>query len=139
MEEMQSLSKTVIHFRRRLLLGLIPLCLCVAGYCILAGLAPGGTHINREGEPSYTEPVHHSPEFYTGLRWSVMIVGGIMAITGYRWKHRKFSGVFGLVAVLFNPIIAIHMPKDIWAFVDILVFWVFLLGPSLLWPNAANG
>lgn len=135
MKAKQSLPNRVVQFRRRLLFGMIPLCLFVAGYCGIAGLGSGGWHTNREGEPSYSAPVHHSPEFYTGLRWSVMIVGGIMAVTGYCWKHRWVSGVFGLVAVLFNPIIPIHMNKDAWEVVDLLVFWVFLIGPGYLWRN----
>jgi hypothetical protein len=125
--------------RRRLLFGLIPLCLFVAGYCLIAGLASGGWHQNREGEPSYTAPVHHSAEFYKGLRWSVMLVGGIMAIASYCWKHRKASLVFGLVAAFFNPIIPIHLSKQTWQVIDILVFWVFLSGPGYLWPKPNEG
>lgn len=138
METNQSLTKAAVQSRRRLLFCMIPLCLFVAGYCMVAGLASGGWHRNRDGERSYSAPVHHSTEFYTGLRWSVMIVGAIMAITGWCWKHRRVSAVFGLAAVLFNPIIAIHMPKDAWEGVDILAFWVFLVGPGYLWPNAAD-
>ena len=138
MKEKQSLPKAVVQFRRRLLFCIIPLCLFVAGYFLAAGLASGGWHLNRDGEPSYSSPVHHSPEFYKGLRWSVMIVGGIVAVTGYCWQHRRVGLVFGLVAVLFNPIIAIHMSKDSWQVVDILTFWVFLIGPGYLWPSDDN-
>jgi hypothetical protein len=121
--------------RKWMFFGLIPLCLFVAGYCLIAGLAPGSWHQNREGEPSYSTPVHHSAEFYKGLRWSVMLVGGVMAITSYGWKRRRLSLVFGSVAVLFNPIIAIHLPKATWEVIDMLVFWVFLIGPGYLWPK----
>jgi len=64
-----------------------------------------------------------------------MIVGGIMAITSYYWKHRRLSLVFGCVAVLFNPIITIHLSKQAWEVIDILVFWVFFVGPGYLWPK----
>ena len=121
--------------RKRMLFGLIPLCLFVAGYCLIAGLASGAWHQNREGEPSYSTPVHHSAEFYKGLRWSVMIVGGVVGIASYCWKRRRLSVVFGSVAVLFNPIIPIHLPKQTWEVIDLLVFWVFLIGPGYLWPK----
>jgi hypothetical protein len=138
MEDRKPLSKMVVRFRRRLLIGMIPLCLFVAGYCMIAGMASGGSHSNREGEISYSAPVQHSREFYTGLRWSVMIVGAIMAITSYCWKHQMASGVFGLVAVLFNPIIAIQIPKEAWQSIDILVFLIFFVGPGYLWPKAVD-
>ncbi len=137
MEDKKPLSKSVVQFRRSLLIGLIPISLFVAGYCMTAGLA-SGWHSNREGESSYTAPLHHSREFSTGLRWSVMIVGGIMAITGYCWKHQRVSVAFGLVAVLFNTIVPVHMPKQAWEVVDLLFFWVFLVGPGYLWPEAAD-
>jgi hypothetical protein len=138
MAENQPLRMAVVQFRRRLLYGLIPLCLFVAGYCITAGLASGGWHTNREGEPSYTAPVRHSRDFYTGLRWSVMVVGGIMGVTSYCWGHPKVCAVFGTVAALFNPILAIHLSKGMWEFIDLLTFWVFLGGPGYLWPSDAD-
>jgi hypothetical protein len=134
----QTLTATSIRLRRALLCGLIPLCLFVAGYCIVAGLASGGWHANRDGEPSYSSPVHHAQEFYTALRWSVTIVGAVMAITAYLWKHRRVSAVFSISAVLFNPIVPVHVQKGTWEFFDLLAFWVFLIGPGYLWPDSAN-
>ena len=67
-----------------------------------------------------------------------MIVGGIMSITGYYWKHRRVSVAFGLVALLFNPIVPVHMPKQAWEVVDLVVFWVFLVGSGYLWPKDAD-
>ena len=53
--------------RKWLLAGLIPLCLFVAGYCAVAGLASGGWHLDWvNGEPSYSAPGHYSSEFYKG-------------------------------------------------------------------------
>ena len=121
-----------MQFRKWMLFGLIPLCLFVAGYCFTAAMSSGGSHRNFNGEEVYSAPVHHS---YRGLRWSVMLVGGIMAITSYCWKHRKVSLAFGFAAALFNPILPIHLAKDTWALIDILAFWVFFIGPFYLWPK----
>src|ERR1700688_1283852 len=69
MDKKQSLAESVARYRRITLVCMIPLCLFVACYCIAAGWASGGWRTNRDGEPPYTAPVHHSREFYTGLRW----------------------------------------------------------------------
>src|SRR5262249_24078607 len=102
-------------------------------------MAPGGSHINPwTGDASYSEPTHYSPEFYTGLRWSVIIVGGVMAVTSYCWNYRIHSIVFGSTCILFNPIIPIHMSKEWWAFFDMVAFWIFVTGPGFLWPKPSD-
>src|SRR5262245_26300208 len=109
-----------------ILFGLIPL-------CFIAGIASGGWYVSwSDNEAGYVKPVHYSFEFYKGLRWSVMLVGGIMAMISYCWKHRKLSLLFGFVAVLFNPVIPIHLPKDAWEAIDTVAGWVFLVGPAYL-------
>lgn len=129
------LSLAAYQFRRQVLYVLIPLCLLVAGYCFAAGSASGGWRQNREGEPTYSKPVHYSREFYNGLRWTVMIAGGVMAVASYSWGYPKACAVFGVTAAVFNPILAIHMPKPAWQIVDMLAFWVFFAGPGFLWPT----
>src|SRR5262245_47831179 len=101
MEERQPLPRAVVQFRKRMLYGLTPLCLFVAGYCLMASAR-----------------VRHSHEFYTGLRWSVMAIGGIMAVTSYCWRHPKVCAVFVAVAMLFNPILEVHLSKGLWQAID---------------------
>ncbi len=133
MEEKEPLPDSVLQRRRALhFFGLMPLCLFVAGYCMCAGSASGGWRTDREGESYYSPPVHYTSEFYTGLRWSVMVVGGGMATTSFCWKHPRVGAVFSLVAILFNPIIPIHLSKGTWEIMDLLAFWVFFVGSGYL-------
>ena len=127
-----------MQFRKRLLIALIPLCLFVAGYSFIASQASGGWHTNEDGEPSYTSPVRHSREFYDGLRWSVFVIGGIMAIVSYCWDHPRFGTLFAAFAVLFNPLLRLHMQKESWEVFDILCFWLFFLVPLHLWEKTAE-
>jgi hypothetical protein len=135
MDGKQSLSKATIELRKRLTIAMIPLSLFVAGYCLVAAQASGGSRPTREGEFSYSAPVHHSREFYTGLRWSVMTVGGLIAIIAYIWNRRSVTWVFGSVAVLFNPFVVLPLSKEVWELIDMLAFWVFLPGAACLWPS----
>jgi len=121
--------------RKLILYVLIPLSVLVALYCCVASLSSGSSYVDRNGEPHYIPPVHHSSEFYQGLRWSVMLSGTIMALMSYNCKYPKLALVFGFAAALFNPILPIHMPKHWWEFIDGLVFLLFLIGPGYLWPN----
>ena len=41
------------------------------------------------------------------------------AFMAYEHKHESLPWVYGVLAVLFNPLIKIHLPKELWAVVDI--------------------
>jgi hypothetical protein len=111
------------------------LCIFVGLYCFAAAMASGGWSFNRDGEPSYSSPHHYSKEFYEGLRWSVMIAGTFMSIAAHYCKDRWASVIFCVAAVLFNPLVPIHMDKGIWQVIDALAGWVFLSAPTMAWPK----
>ncbi|NOZ83900.1 MAG: hypothetical protein GXP60_03685 [Epsilonproteobacteria bacterium] len=41
------------------------------------------------------------------------------AFVAYERKHESMPWVYGVLAILFNPLIKIHLPKELWAAVDI--------------------
>jgi len=41
------------------------------------------------------------------------------AFVAYDRKNQTLPWVYGLLAILFNPLIKIHLPKELWAVVDI--------------------
>ena len=57
--------------------------------------------------------------FYTLLR---IIVTGIFiwaAFITYEKKEGVLPWIFGFGAILFNPLVKIHLPKELWAVIDI--------------------
>ncbi len=48
------------------------------------------------------------------------------AIVAHERKNEVLPWVFGLLAILFNPIIKIHLPKEVWTVIDVAA-GVFLL------------
>ncbi len=57
--------------------------------------------------------------YYMLLR---LIVTGVFiwtAFIAYERKHESLPWVYGVLAILFNPLIKIHLPKEFWAVVDI--------------------
>lgn len=68
----------------------------------------------------------HAYGYYTLLRW---IVCGVAAFSAFRASEIQKTGwvwVLAIVALLFNPIIPVHLNREIWAFVDVGVALLLL-------------
>lgn len=57
--------------------------------------------------------------YYNLLRLVACGVFAFAAFVSFNRKNNTLPWVYGLVAILFNPIIKIYLPKEIWALVDI--------------------
>jgi len=70
--------------------------------------------------------------YYQILRWVVCGVAIYIAYMAYRWRKVWATWVFGFVAALFNPIIPVHLTKEIWQPIDVICAILFALSPLLL-------
>jgi len=57
--------------------------------------------------------------YYVLLRLVATGVFFWAAVVSHKQKYSVLPWLFGLCAILFNPIIQIHFPKEIWAVIDI--------------------
>jgi hypothetical protein len=58
------------------------------------------------------------------------------AVITYEKQSQYLPWVFGLLALLFNPIIKIHLPKELWAAVDIAsAIFILVVRQKLLRPE----
>lgn len=58
--------------------------------------------------------------YYTFLRIATTIAAVLLIIDSYKGKANIWSIVFGIIAILFNPIIPIYLyQKDKWMLIDI--------------------
>lgn len=57
--------------------------------------------------------------YYTLLRMVVFGVFSFAAFVSFDRKNKTLPWVYGLLALVFNPIIKIHLPKEFWIFIDI--------------------
>jgi hypothetical protein len=64
--------------------------------------------------------------YYQFLRFVVCGVGAYVAWVSYNSKHVWTTWLFGLVAVLFNPLIPFHLSREIWQAVDVACAALFL-------------
>ena len=59
--------------------------------------------------------------YFTLLRFVVCITSGYIGYTAYRLNKEFWMYSFGLLTILFNPIVPIHLSRDMWVVIDFLV------------------
>jgi len=74
--------------------------------------------------------------YYMLLRLVACGVFAFAAFVSFDRKHKTLPWVFGLLALLFNPIIKVHLPKDAWAFVDVAAAILLLATAKAVKSNA---
>ena len=57
--------------------------------------------------------------YYTLLRLVVCGVFAFAAFVAYGRNAKVLPWIYGLIALLFNPIIKVHFPKTVWELLDI--------------------
>ena len=57
--------------------------------------------------------------YYTLLRLVACVVFALAAFAAQARRYATLPWVFGLMALLFNPVFKVHFPKGLWALIDI--------------------
>jgi hypothetical protein len=70
--------------------------------------------------------------YYQILRWIVCSMAIFNAYIAYRFEKALYIVIFGIIAILFNPIFIISFQKDVWQTVDIICGIVFVASILLL-------
>ena len=63
--------------------------------------------------------------YYTFLRWITCGMAAFTAYIAYQWEFKWATWIFIPLAILFNPIIPIHLTKEIWQPIDIVGAIIF--------------
>jgi hypothetical protein len=64
--------------------------------------------------------------YYQIMRWVVCAVAVFVAYNAWTFKRAWALWMFGFVAVLFNPLVPIHMKRDTWQVIDLLAAGAFV-------------
>jgi hypothetical protein len=70
---------------------------------------------------------HHPYGYYQFLRWLILGVSTYSAYLAYNSGRKIWIGIFGIIALLFNPIIPFYFQRDTWQFIDIITAVLFLV------------
>jgi len=75
--------------------------------------------------------------YYIFLRWVVSATALFSAWAAYECRRKPWVFVMGGIAILFNPIIPVHLSKETWIVIDFTAAIVFLASIFLIKPERA--
>lgn len=70
--------------------------------------------------------------YYQLLRFVVCGVSVYIASMAYQWQRFWATYLFGFIALLFNPLIPIHLTREIWQPIDVICALLFVIVAMLL-------
>ena len=73
--------------------------------------------------------------YYQVLRWVICWVSWYLALLFYEKDNEKWIWVFWWIAILFNPISTIHLDKELWSIINIIVAVIMIYNIKALKPN----
>lgn len=63
----------------------------------------------------------YNPYFYYQIqRWFICILTAYCAYNAYETHKVSWLWIFGIIAVLFNPIAPIYLNREIWSVIDVI-------------------
>jgi len=65
--------------------------------------------------------------YYQFLRWAILIIGAYSAYLAYNNQKMGWAWIFGIMAVLFNPIFPFYLSKNTWQSIDIIAAIIFFV------------
>ena len=69
----------------------------------------------------------HEYGYFTLLRFVVCVVAAYLASQAYSHHRAEWTWTLGGIAVLFNPIIPIHLDRELWRIIDVIVAIVLIV------------
>jgi len=65
--------------------------------------------------------------YYQFLRWIVLATGAYSVYLTYKAGDKAWTWIFGIIAILFNPIIPFTFQRGTWQFIDVIVAIIFFI------------
>ncbi len=70
--------------------------------------------------------------YYGALRIITCLVAVFIAVFAHHQKRIVVTWLFGFVAVLFNPVVPVHLTREIWVPVDLVTAALIVLGAFIV-------
>lgn len=73
----------------------------------------------------------HPYSYFMLLRWFACVMAGYLSWRLYQSKRSGLAVLFGIVAIVFNPIAPIRFSRATWEPIDLIAGVIFLIGAFL--------
>jgi len=73
--------------------------------------------------------------YYQILRWIVCASGAYLAYSYHESNKTTWAWAFGIIAILFNPILPIYFTREIWQPIDVIVAVIFIIAMFVKFKN----
>ena len=126
--------------RRKHLIGLYVAWVIAATVLAIAVARPAAIR------PTYTPRYHHhyqsgastgyrshTSDFYTVLRWVCCAAFTYSAVTALQTKRVPWTWIFGILAVLFNPIAPVYLQRETWLVIDCAAIGLIVIAGVVFW------
>ncbi|MFA5232157.1 MAG: DUF6804 family protein [Candidatus Paceibacterota bacterium] len=70
--------------------------------------------------------------YYQFLRWIIMVAAGWSLYLAYESKKIVWIWIFGIMAILFNPIYPFYLSKNTWQYIDVISAFLFFISLFLI-------
>jgi hypothetical protein len=77
----------------------------------------------------------HPYGFYTLLRWICCAAFAYSAFAAHEKNRVPWVWIFGMLAMLFNPIVPLHFQRDTWQMIDWVTIGVIVVAGIAFWPS----
>ena len=64
--------------------------------------------------------LHWPYGYYILLRWVVMLAAVWVVFCAWGWEKQWVAWAFAFVAILFNPLVPIHLTREIWQAINFI-------------------
>ena len=65
--------------------------------------------------------------YYQILRWLIFGTAIFILYAILEFKKRNWTWIMAIITILFNPIVPIHLAKETWIVIDLIVAVIFLV------------
>jgi hypothetical protein len=80
----------------------------------------------------------HASDFYTLLRWVCCAAFAYSAVSAFRMKRIPWTWIFGVLAVLFNPLAPVYLQRATWQIMDWVTIAVILIAAIAFWRPSSK-
>ena len=78
-------------------------------------------------------------DFYTLLRWVCCAAFAYSAIAAFQMKRAAWTWIFGVLAVLFNPLAPVYLQRATWQIIDSATIAVIVFAAIIFWRPPSSG